>query len=108
VGKQRQLVLGIYQVRQAGAKKFAMGILGPFSYPLFPVFRPQCYKKRLFLLNFCTFILLIFSRIIIRKEGLCKGILRGLNTTTNPPEELPIFPEKIVDFSKGGQGINQV
>jgi hypothetical protein len=35
VGKQRQLVLWIYQVRQAGAKKFAMVIFGQFSYHFF-------------------------------------------------------------------------
>jgi hypothetical protein len=40
-------VPGIYQVRQEGAKKFAMGSLGPFSYPLFPVFRLQSHKKQL-------------------------------------------------------------
>jgi hypothetical protein len=37
-GKQRQLVPGIYQVRQSGAKKFAMVILGQFSCHHFPVF----------------------------------------------------------------------
>jgi hypothetical protein len=38
VGKQRQLVLWIYQVRQAGAKKFAMVIFGQFPYHNFPIF----------------------------------------------------------------------